>query len=153
MNASPAYSFNPLCKTSDHVTEAQRRRRRRKAEWCCDLVDRTCNLRGRIRRSSTFMGRDVVGRGAEGGASLPADPNPKLQQGERLMYPKTESLTDCLIGRPLVEIDEFYTDTFVVVNSRYDISRFHLSRVRWARGGGNQVLCSSVDRPSKLPHV
>ena len=61
-------------------------------------------------------------------------PNPKLRQGERLMYPKTEYLTENLMGKPLQEIDsEFYSDTFVVVNSRFTITRFHVSKV-WLVG-------------------
>ena len=68
--------------------------------------------------------------GFDSGSGKRKRPSPELGQGERLVYPKCQFLSKDLLGKPLKELDEaFYDDTFVIVNTKYEISRFHVSRV------------------------
>ena len=128
--------------TDDVLNDSRKERRRRTNEFWCDAFNKiTCRHFGRRRKRSVspppLKGGSGDGGGGKGGAAdgkakvggTKGVPNPKLQQGERLMYPRTEYLRDKQIGKPLAEIDDFYSDTFVVINSKFEIYRFHLSRV------------------------
>jgi hypothetical protein len=58
-------------------------------------------------------------------------PSNRMEQGDHLMYNKTELLPKTWIGKPLVDIDEFYIEnkwwTFVVINKNFEIFRFSSS--------------------------